>query len=88
MIKEMVPNIRVANDARELVLNCCTGSSLLAWVVALFQRGLPSYAEFIHLLSSEANEACGKQQKKTISAEHIVEALKVGRRKIKKLLIN
>ncbi|XP_065826055.1 protein Dr1-like [Oscarella lobularis] len=56
MIKEMVPNIRVANDARELVLNCCT--------------------EFIHLLSSEANEACGKQQKKTISAEHIVEALK------------
>ena len=24
MIKELVPNIRVANDARELMLNCCT----------------------------------------------------------------
>ena len=25
MIKEMIPNIRISNDARELVLNCCTG---------------------------------------------------------------
>ena len=24
MIKELLPNIRVANEARELVLNCCT----------------------------------------------------------------
>jgi len=24
MIKEMIPNIRISNDARELVLNCCT----------------------------------------------------------------
>ena len=24
MIKELLPNIRVANDARELILNCCT----------------------------------------------------------------
>ncbi len=52
MIKELVPNIRIANDARELILNCCT--------------------EFIHLLSSEANEICNKQQKKTISPEHIL----------------
>ena len=36
MIKELVPSVRIANEARELVLNCCT--------------------EFIHLLSSEANE--------------------------------
>ena len=26
MIKEMIPNIRISNDARELVLNCCTGN--------------------------------------------------------------
>lgn len=52
MIKETVPNVRVANDARELILNCCT--------------------EFIHLISSEANEICNKQQKKTISPEHIL----------------
>ena len=52
MIKELLPNIRVANDSRDLVLNCCT--------------------EFIHLVSSEANEICVKQQKKTISPEHVL----------------
>ena len=53
MIKELIPRIRVANDARELILNCCT--------------------EFIHLVSTEANEVCVKQQRKTISPEHILE---------------
>ena len=53
MIKELIPRIRVANDARELILNCCT--------------------EFIHLVSSEANEICVKQQKKTISPDHVLE---------------
>ena len=53
MIKEIIPNIRVANESRELILNCCT--------------------EFIHLLSSEANEICNHQQKKTINAEHVLQ---------------
>lgn len=51
MIKELVPTMRIANEARELILNCCT--------------------EFIHLLSSEANEICNQLHKKTINAEHI-----------------
>lgn len=55
LIKEMLPSIRVSNDARELILNCCT--------------------EFIHLLASEANELCGKQSKKTITPDHIINAL-------------
>uniref|UniRef100_A0A1B6FUA8 Protein Dr1 n=2 Tax=Proconiini TaxID=565685 RepID=A0A1B6FUA8_9HEMI len=55
MIKELLPNIRVANESRELILNCCT--------------------EFIHLISSEANEICNQQQKRTINAEHILLAL-------------
>jgi len=55
MIKEILPNIRVANEARELVLSCCT--------------------EFIHLVSSESNEICNQQQKKTISAEHVLLSL-------------
>ncbi|XP_042873154.1 protein Dr1-like isoform X2 [Penaeus japonicus] len=55
MIKELLPNVRVANEARELILNCCT--------------------EFIHLLSSEANEICNQQQKKTINADHILLSL-------------
>lgn len=55
MIKEIIPHVRVANDARELILNCCT--------------------EFIHLVSTEANEICNKQFKKTISPEHVLAAL-------------
>merc|ERR1719186_664675 len=55
MIKELLPNIRVANGARELVLNCCT--------------------EFIHLVSSESNDICNQQQKKMLSAEHVLVAL-------------
>lgn len=55
MIKEILPQMRVANESRELILNCCT--------------------EFIHLLSSEANEICNQQQKKTINAEHVLQAL-------------
>ncbi|XP_058799587.1 protein Dr1 [Phymastichus coffea] len=55
MIKEILPHIRVANESRELILNCCT--------------------EFIHLVSSEANEICNQQQKKTINAEHVLQAL-------------
>ena len=27
LIKEIVPNIRVSTDARDLLLNCCTGKS-------------------------------------------------------------
>ncbi|XP_044743298.1 protein Dr1 [Chrysoperla carnea] len=55
MIKELVPTVRVANEARELILNCCT--------------------EFIHLLSSEANDICNQHNKKTINAEHVLQAL-------------
>lgn len=50
-----MPNIRVANESRELIMNCCT--------------------EFIHLISSEANEICKQNNKKTINAEHILLAL-------------
>lgn len=45
----------MANESRELILNCCT--------------------EFIHLISSEANEVCNQKNKKTINAEHVLEAL-------------
>lgn len=60
MIKETLPSVRVANDARELVVNCCT--------------------EFIHLISSEANEICNKSEKKTISPEHVIQGKGEGRR--------
>lgn len=52
MIKDALPNIRVANDVREMIMNCCT--------------------EFIHLVSTKANQVCMAQQKKTINAEHLL----------------
>ena len=55
MIRECAPNVRVANDARELILSCCT--------------------EFIHLISSEANEVCNNQHKKTIAPNHVLEGI-------------
>lgn len=64
-----MPHIRVANESRELILNCCT--------------------EFIHLISSEANEICNQKNKKTISAEHILEALdKLGFNDFKRDAVN
>ena len=52
MIKELLPDIRVSIDSRELISNCCT--------------------EFITLISSEANDICNTEQKKTISPEHVI----------------
>lgn len=52
LIKEVLPDLRVANEVRELLLQCCT--------------------EFIHLISSEANEICKSQQKKTMNTEHVL----------------
>lgn len=64
-----MPHIRVANESRELILNCCT--------------------EFIHLISSEANEICNQKNKKTISAEHILDALdKLGFNDFKRDAVN
>jgi hypothetical protein len=75
MIKEMLPNdIRCANDTRDLILDCCVGTLLLCLSHQL--RGSePACAEFIHLISSEANEMCNKESKKTIGGEHVMKAL-------------
>lgn len=42
-----------------------------------FRRTQMSASEFIHLISSEANEICEQESKKTIAPEHIIGALKV-----------
>ncbi|EOR04995.1 hypothetical protein E3P77_00458 [Wallemia ichthyophaga] len=57
LIKDMLPpELTVAKETRDLLIECCV--------------------EFIHLVSSEANEACEQDSKKTISPEHVVAALK------------
>ncbi|KAJ1394713.1 hypothetical protein SESBI_33963 [Sesbania bispinosa] len=56
IIKEMLPpDVRVARDAQDLLIECCV--------------------EFINLVSSESNEVCNREEKRTIAPEHVLRAL-------------
>ncbi|MCD9645331.1 Down-regulator of transcription 1 [Datura stramonium] len=58
IIKEMLPpDVRVARDAQDLLIECCV--------------------EFINLISSESNEVCSREDKRTIAPEHVLKALEV-----------
>ncbi|RWR85602.1 protein Dr1 [Cinnamomum micranthum f. kanehirae] len=58
IIREMLPpDVRVARDAQDLLVECCV--------------------EFINLISSESNEVCNKEEKRTIAPEHVIKALEV-----------
>ncbi|XP_010940020.1 protein Dr1 homolog isoform X1 [Elaeis guineensis] len=58
IIKEMLPpDVRVARDAQDLLVECCV--------------------EFINLVSSESNEVCSREEKRTIAPEHVLKALEV-----------
>ncbi|KAJ9174100.1 hypothetical protein P3X46_017165 [Hevea brasiliensis] len=58
IIKEMLPpDVRVARDAQDLLIECCV--------------------EFINLVSSESNEVCSREEKRTIAPEHVVKALQI-----------
>ncbi|KAF5730240.1 protein Dr1 isoform X2 [Tripterygium wilfordii] len=58
IIKEMLPpDVRVARDAQDLLIECCV--------------------EFINLVSSESNEVCGREDRRTIAPEHVLKALEV-----------
>lgn len=58
IIKEMLPpDVRVARDTQDLLVECCV--------------------EFINLVSSEANDVCNREDKRTIAPEHVLKALEV-----------
>ncbi|XP_072964707.1 protein Dr1 homolog [Typha angustifolia] len=58
IIKEMLPpDVRVARDAQDLLVECCV--------------------EFINLVSSESNDVCNREDKRTIAPEHVIKALEV-----------
>eukprot|EP00252_Welwitschia_mirabilis_P018050 TRINITY_DN4021_c0_g1_i1.p1 TRINITY_DN4021_c0_g1~~TRINITY_DN4021_c0_g1_i1.p1 ORF type:complete len:153 (+),score=40.13 TRINITY_DN4021_c0_g1_i1:265-723(+) len=58
IIKEMLPpEVRVARDAQDLIVECCV--------------------EFINLISSESNEVCNREEKRTIAPEHVLRALEI-----------
>lgn len=48
----------------------------LALVLGL-NSGFYSLAEFINLISSESNEVCNREDKRTIAPEHVLKALEV-----------
>jgi hypothetical protein len=70
------PDITCAKETRDLVIECCVGEQIClpSCRITSLNYGL----EFIHLISSEANEICEGESKKTIAPEHIIAALKVG----------
>lgn len=78
----MLPSdISCARDTRDLLIECCVGQ-LHARLYGPPACHVPSLTfdqskEFIHLVSSEANDVCEKGSKKTIAPEHVVAALKV-----------
>jgi hypothetical protein len=75
--KELLPSdIVCAKETRDLVIECCVGEHLLS-LASLKTSILTHSPEFIHLISSEANEICEQESKKTIAPEHIIAALKV-----------
>lgn len=76
---ELLPgDMTCAKDTRDLVIECCVGKrgSILSYWTYSDERACLN-AEFIHLISSEANEICEQESKKTIAPEHIIGALKV-----------
>lgn len=77
---ELLPkDVACAKETRDLVIECCVGEHFYINIcfASLIEKGTAIMTEFIHLISSEANEICEQESKKTIAPEHIIGALKV-----------
>lgn len=70
-----MPNeIVCAKDTRDLLIDACVGKWEVWYDVDRYIIN-GYFIEFIHLLASEANEICERENKKTIAGEHVVSAL-------------
>ena len=88
-LKSSSPSLMLANRFTTERCNMCQRNAwshyrMLRWCVLHYiadpSPNLLSVchdSEFIHLISSEANEICDQESKKTIAPEHIISALKV-----------
>lgn len=76
---EILPkDILSSKESRDLIIECCVGMPFpLPCSLCDTPADYHLQPEFIHMISTEANEICEKEAKKTISPEHIVGALKV-----------
>ena len=76
LVHEMLPSdVVISKDSLQLLNNCCIGN-----IVKL--TNLMLFIELIQLIASESNEICEKETRKTISPEHIINALNVNYREI------
>ena len=89
MVREALPpDIRIAGDAFDLIVECCTGAPVAArpchallvpWEMAsqgsCWADAVAGCAEFVQLVSSEASEVSDQEKKTTITPEHVLAAL-------------
>ncbi len=75
---ELLPkDVVCAKETRDLIIECCVGKTL-SHSNPLSSLDRLRGTEFIHMISTEANEICEQESKKTIAPEHILSALRVG----------
>ena len=60
-------------------MECCVGAGAVLYALDRCCTAPYVAAEFVHLVSSEANEICNKDNKKTIAPDHVLKALTVRR---------
>ncbi|KAF5933821.1 hypothetical protein HYC85_029992 [Camellia sinensis] len=95
IIKEMLPpDVRVARDAQDLLIDFDLSSEVGAGILTLHRKKAFLFilyivlkeqtsffyallAEFINLISSESNEVCSREEKRTIAPEHVLKALEL-----------
>lgn len=86
-VEYLPEDVSCARETRDLIIECCVGEGCflcsrppsIAFAHTLFVSvcRFAARVEFIHLISSEANEICEQESKKTIAPDHIITALKV-----------
>jgi histone H3/H4 len=83
LLAEVIPSdLKLSAEVRDIFTDCCTGVCVRARrrrrcacaTAGSADRALRA-AEFVNLLSSEANELCDKEKKTTIGPEHVMSAM-------------
>jgi hypothetical protein len=78
LLAEALPaDLKLSAEVRDMFTECCTGAprACQGRVPRRAEAKPRPPAEFVNLLSSEANELCEKGKKKTVGPEHVLEAM-------------
>jgi len=74
----LAEDISCSKEAKDIIVDCCVGL-FKSFSVRFDTDRHRAWAEWVKLLSSQANAVSDESSKKTISPEHVVEALRVNR---------